>query len=100
MKKEFEIEREMIFAEENGQKIRYLILWIKYRIIKLGGNKMIERFKSPVFWTQLVLLIAYALKLFGVYEMPNDMISNLQDIITLLFQVFAGLNNPTDRRNF
>jgi uncharacterized membrane protein len=61
---------------------------------------MIERLKSPVFWTQLVLLIAEVLKLLGVYEIPNDIISNIQDIITLLFQVFAGLNNPTDRKNF
>ena len=61
---------------------------------------MIERLKSPVFWTQLVLLIAEVLKLLGVYEIPNDIISNIQDIITLAFQVFAGLNNPTDRKNF
>jgi len=65
-----------------------------------GGLKMIERLKSPVFWTQLVLLIAEVLKLLGVYDMPNDLISNIQDVITLAFQVFAGLNNPTDRKNF
>ncbi len=62
--------------------------------------KLKERIKSPVFWTQLVLLIAEVLKLFGVYEVPNDILNNLQDVITLLFQVFAGLNNPTDRKNF
>lgn len=61
---------------------------------------MIERFKSPVFWTQLVLLIAEVLKLIGVYEVPNDVLNAIQDIITLGFQVFAGLNNPTDRENF
>jgi len=63
-------------------------------------TKLPQRFKSPVFWTQLVLLIAEALKLFGIYEMPSDTISTIQDIITLIFQVFAGLNNPTDRENF
>lgn len=61
---------------------------------------MKERLKSPVFWTQLVLLIAETLKLFGVYEVPNDVLNNTQDLITLGFQVFAGLNNPTDRNNF
>lgn len=61
---------------------------------------MLERLKSPVFWTELVLLIASALKLFGVYEMPNDMINNIQDLITIAFSVFATLNNPTDRDNF
>lgn len=59
-----------------------------------------ERLKSPVFWTQLVLLIAEILKLCGVYEMPNEMIGQIQDIITIGFQIFAGLNNPTDRLNF
>ena len=63
-------------------------------------DKTPARLKSPVFWTQFVLLIAEALKLFGIYEMPSDTISTIQDIITLIFQVFAGLNNPTDRENF
>lgn len=62
--------------------------------------KFKERLKSPVFWTQLVLLIAEVLKLFGVYEVSNDVLNNTQDLITLLFQIFAGLNNPTDRKNF
>lgn len=59
-----------------------------------------ERLTSPVFWTQLVLLIAEILKLLGVYDMPNEVLSGIQDIITIGFQVFAGLNNPTDRANF
>lgn len=59
-----------------------------------------ERLTSPVFWTQLVLLIAEILKLLGVYDVPNDVLSNIQDIITIGFQVFAGLNNPTDKKNF
>lgn len=61
---------------------------------------MIERLKSPVFWTQLVLLIAEILKLLGVYDVPNDILNGIQDIITIAFQIFAGLNNPTDRENF
>lgn len=62
--------------------------------------KLKERLKSPVFWGQLVLLIAEALKLFGVYEVPNDVLNNTQDAITLLFNIFAGLNNPIDRKHF
>lgn len=61
---------------------------------------MKERLKSPVFWTQLVLLIAEVVKLFGGYEISNDILNTAQDVITLGFQVFAGLNNPTDRSNF
>lgn len=62
--------------------------------------KIVERLKSPVFWTQFVLLIAEALKLFGIYDMPSETISTIQDIITMLFQVFAGLNDPTSRDHF
>lgn len=71
-----------------------------YKKYNKGGNCMKERFKSPVFWTQLVLLIAEVIKLCGVYEVSNEILNNIQDIITLAFQVFAGLNNPTDRKNF
>ena len=63
-------------------------------------NSMKERLKSPVFWTQLVLLIAETIKLCGGYEISNELLNNIQDFITLGFQVFAGLNNPTDRKNF
>ena len=62
--------------------------------------KLKERLKSPVFWTELVLLIAQALRLFGVYDMPNNIVDTIQVIITTIFSVFAALNNPTDRKNF
>ena len=62
--------------------------------------KIKERLQSPVFWTGFVLLISDALKLFGVYDMPSDTLSIIQDIITGAFQVFSALNNPTDRNNF
>lgn len=61
---------------------------------------MLERLKSPVVWTELVLLIAQLLKALGIYEVPNDVISIIQDIISYGFYIFAGLNNPTDRKNF
>jgi uncharacterized membrane protein len=59
-----------------------------------------ERLKSPVVWCQIVLLIAEALKLMGVYEVPNDVLNWIQDGITLGFQIFAGLNDPTSRDHF
>jgi len=63
-------------------------------------KNILKRFKSPVVWCQLVSLIAEILKLIGVYEMPSETLSTIQDIITIAFQVFAGINNPTDRENF
>lgn len=72
------------------------------RILKKYGrsNSMKERLKSPVFWTQLVLLVAEVLKLFGVYEVSNEVLNTAQDTITLAFQVFSGLNDPTSRNKF
>lgn len=61
---------------------------------------MIEKIKSPVFWTELVLIIAQALKLFGVYDMPNELIGTIQDLITTGFTIFATLNNPNSRNTF
>ena len=57
-------------------------------------KKVLERFKSPVVWCQLITLIAEILKLIGVYDIPNETISIIQDIITGAFQVFAAINNP------
>lgn len=83
LEEEFKKERERIYKKYNK-----------------GGNKMLERLKSPVFWTQFVLLVAEVLKLFGVYEISNEVLNSTQDVITLAFQVFSGLNNPTTRDNF
>lgn len=62
--------------------------------------KLKERLTSKVFWAELVILIAQALKLFGIYEVSNELLSTIQDIITVIFTVFATLNNPTDKENF
>ena len=63
-------------------------------------KKLSTKVKSKVFWTELVLLIAYALRLFEVYEMPSEILTLVQDIITALFTVFATLNNPDNRKEF
>lgn len=59
-----------------------------------------ERLTSKVFWAELVVLIAQALKLFGIYEVPNDLLNSIQDLITVAFTVFATLNNPTTKTEF
>lgn len=64
------------------------------------SSKIPQRFKSPVVWCALVSLIAEILKLIGVYDMPTETISAIQDAITAIFQVFASLNNPTDKEHF
>ena len=62
--------------------------------------KMKERLMSKLFWMELVLIVAQVLKLFGIYEMPTEMISTIQDIITIIFTIFATLNDPTNKTGF
>lgn len=84
------------------EKIIKEIYQDRNRVYKKYGKEknMLERLKSPVFWTQFVLLIAEVLKIFGVYEVSNEVLNSTQDVITLLFQIFSGLNNPTSRKDF
>lgn len=63
-------------------------------------DKILTKLKSKVFWIELVLLIAYILRLFGIYDMPNDTITLIQDIITAIFTIFATMNNPDTREEF
>lgn len=63
-------------------------------------GKILTKLKSKVFWIELVLLIAYILRLFEIYDMPNDTITLIQDIITAIFTIFATMNNPDTREEF
>lgn len=63
-------------------------------------KKIINKLKSPVVWTEMVLIIAMILRLIGVYDMPNEVLTAIQDIITTLFTAFASLNNPDERKSF
>ncbi|MBE6156968.1 MAG: hypothetical protein E7161_04430 [Firmicutes bacterium] len=63
-------------------------------------DKILTKLKSKVFWIELVLLIAYILRLFEIYDMPNDTITLIQDIITAIFTIFATMNNPDTREEF
>lgn len=63
-------------------------------------NKILTKLKSKVFWIELVLLIAYSLRLFGIYDMPNETITTIQDLITAIFTIFATMNNPDTRDEF
>lgn len=63
-------------------------------------KEVLKRVKSPVFWTEMVLIIAMFLRTLGVYDMPSDLLTTIQDIITTAFTIFASLNNPADKNNF
>lgn len=59
---------------------------------------IIERLKSPVVITQLISIIAEVIIFFS----PNisDAVKVVSGAIVAIINVFAGLNNPTDRENF
>ena len=63
-------------------------------------KEILKRMKSPVFWTEMVLIIAMILRTIGVYDMPNEMLNDIQNFITAIFTVFATMNNPADKNNF
>lgn len=62
--------------------------------------KFKERLTSKVFWIELVLIIAQVGKLTGLYEIDNNLLSSIQDLITVLFTIFSALNNPTTKEKF
>lgn len=59
---------------------------------------MIERLKSPIVWVQAISIIAGAFIFFAPgYE---ETIKIVVGAVIALINVFAGLNNPTDRESF
>ena len=63
-----------------------------------------SRWKSPVVYVQIVTIIISALQLTGVFESIGLDAGEVQDFIVLIitggFNVFAGLNNPTNSKGF
>lgn len=59
---------------------------------------MIERLKSPVVWVQALSIIAAAVIFFTPHY--EETIKIIVGTVIALINLFAGLNNPTDRENF
>lgn len=59
---------------------------------------MIERLKSPVVWVQALSIIAGAI----IFFVPGyeETIKIIVGTLIALINVFAGLNNPTERDKF
>lgn len=59
---------------------------------------MIERLKSPVVWIQVISIIVGGI----IFFIPSieEQVRVVAGIIIALINVFAGLNDPTDRENF
>lgn len=59
---------------------------------------MKERIKSPVVWVQAISIIAGAI----IFFVPGyeETIKIIVGAVIALINIFAGLNDPTDRENF
>lgn len=64
----------------------------------MSWKEIKERLKSPVVITQLISIIAT----FIVTILPEkiEIINNIVYTLTAIINVFAGLNNPSDKQNF
>lgn len=64
----------------------------------MNWNEIKERLKSPVVIAQLISIIAT----FVVTILPEkvEIINNIVYTLTAIINVFAGLNNPSDKNNF
>lgn len=61
-------------------------------------KEIINRFKSPVVWVQIVSIIATLIV--AVHPEFNDTVEKIVYSLTVIISCIAGLNNPTDREHF
>lgn len=61
-------------------------------------KKVLERFKSPVVIAQIVSILG-ALVVAIVPEI-SEPVDKIVYALTIIINVFAGVNNPTDREHF
>lgn len=60
--------------------------------------KIIERFKSPVVIAQIISIIGALVV--AILPEFNEVVEKIVYALTIIVNVFAGVNNPTDRENF
>ena len=61
-------------------------------------KKVLERFKSPVVIAQIITIIGSLVV--AVLPEISDPVDKIVYALTIIVNVFAGINNPTDRENF
>ena len=61
-------------------------------------KKVLERFKSPVVQAQIISIIGSLIA--TLIPEFNETIKEIVYALTVIVNVFAGVNNPTDRENF
>lgn len=61
-------------------------------------KKVLERFKSPVVIAQIISILGALVV--AILPEFNDTVEKIVYALTIIVNVFAGVNNPTDRKNF
>jgi phi LC3 family holin len=59
-----------------------------------------NRIKSPVLWTSLISALFLILKGLGIYEIDNELLSKITDIVLSILTAFGIINNPTNKTGF
>lgn len=59
---------------------------------------VLERFKSPVVIAQIISIIGALIV--AILPEFNEAVEKIVYALTIIINVFAGVNNPTDRENF
>lgn len=58
----------------------------------------LNRLKSPVVIAQILSIISTLIV--AIYPDFNDIVQKIVYSLTIIINVFAGVNNPTDKENF
>lgn len=61
-------------------------------------KKVLERFKSPVVIAQIISIIGALVV--AILPEFNEVVEKIVYALTIIINVFAGVNNPTDKDNF
>lgn len=61
-------------------------------------KNFLNRLKSPVVIAQILSIISTLIV--AIYPDFNDVVQKIVYSLTIIINVFAGVNNPTDKENF
>lgn len=61
-------------------------------------KEMENRWKSPILRTSLITLVAFSVKKYSKFEIPNEVIDALVDMVLITITGVGVVNNPTNRK--
>ncbi len=61
-------------------------------------KEMQNRWKSPILRTALITLVAFSVKKYSKFEIPNEVIDALVDMVLITITGVGVVNNPTNKK--